>query len=1414
MAYVEVREKGKLTKRISVSTEEARAGCWLKLGKLGKVRMTLGESKTMGDCEVRIVEDVPGNELDAHPAAVTSEESHDNIPSTDAKQPQEPTGNRHNATISKAEPTSEHAGPEDLPQIDGYRVIGKLGEGGMGAVWRAVQLGTRREVALKLLSSRVFGSEKALRRFEREVELAARLEHPGIARVYDSGLHQNVHYYAMELIEGVHLDEYVEANDLSHRQIMELVQTIAEALQHAHKRGIIHRDLKPSNIMVTEDGHPYVLDFGLAKTALDDDDHHYITISMTGDVTGTPAYMSPEQAAGRVGEISTQADVYSLGVILYRLLIRQFPHDLSGTKHGVLRRIAEDEIKRPRQVSKKIDRDIEALLLKALAQAPAKRYRDAGQLAADIGNYLAGDPLEAKTPTALYFLRKRVEKHARGFLIGFLAVMAVAGLALAVWSVGNRIGDFERRRRAETARSEASQKRQKAQAISSEKWLTVLCQEAEKKFSGGETAFKEERYEPAVTLFEASDRYYTTAARFAASRANIETLRKKALDISAHKWLPVLCRKAESEFDKGKMAFKREKYEPAVTLFEASGENYTMAARFATVRANTETLRQQAIRREPDIEKSTESTMGSTAAEALRRGDIAAQRGDHDIAVQEWTSATTKYGKAVLSIAELEYKQVLGTFDKAKIKKYAPSQWRNVESLVEFAGKTEESDPLAAANDYDKAAKVLAPAIRKAKEMAIADDEALLARQGAADMRTEAETAKAPTLAKISWGNVEREFADTQKLYDSGDFVGAKKAWDSLVVSYRSVRDVAKKKILAGTKQMQRAKDARDLADKARKAAETCAVVAMVDQTRAKGNYDAAQKHFAKEDYIESERLWKVADKDYQGVANYATQINDAKVKAEGGKTGYDLERIQKYCADEWSKLPNPLKLSTDKPISNDGELQVVLLAYEQRSKGIATLDAKAARMETEAGIRVSKDQAEEDIGKCTDQAEKDRRLGRLPEAKIRAQEAVQLATKAVEKGLVTKKRLEECKRLARSVDDAIDKKTKAEARKKKIEQLRKEVGEYLVKMQKAEADGDYKRADQFAVKIIELLASVPELQKTTQLVEQFRKRIAEYLLPYKVAKTCKGHESTVTSVAFSPLGTSFASGSIDSTVRLCSVKGKAQTDRSLSPGIFKWIYDLKYSPDGSEIVVAYHKSVATWNIRTGKRVSQIVEHGDLVSAASYSPDGKNILSSSIDGRVTVHTIKGKLVLRLPRKHEGGATWASYCDGGKKIVTGSANGLVHIWDSARGKLLTSLKRPPNDPLVAKLVGVVCVSHDMSTIAVQRWRDNRTGGGEGVGIWRLQGQNPKYVLMRTIGGKSGEKITSSALSPSGNRIVCGEESGQVGIWNTATGKRVAILPGQHSDWVTAVAFSPDGRYIVSGSRDRTLILRSANSGGAK
>jgi WD40 repeat protein len=293
-------------------------------------------------------------------------------------------------------------------------------------------------------------TEANKRRFEREVELAAGLNHPSIVAIHDSGLSEGHYYFAMDYVSGQRLDDYAKKEQLRLADRLRLMQRICQAMHYAHQHGVIHRDLKPSNILVDNKGEPHILDFGLAKT-LDSRPAESLLVSVSGQVLGTLPYMAPEQATGSYQDVDTSTDVYTLGVILYELLTSRYPYPVTGPMADVLKHIAETEPARPTTIDRTIGGEIETIVLKALAKDKERRYESAGALAADIGRYLAGEAIEARRDSGLYLLRKTLRRFKIPVSIGAMFVLLLVAFAIIMSSLYAQAETERRRADARTA---------------------------------------------------------------------------------------------------------------------------------------------------------------------------------------------------------------------------------------------------------------------------------------------------------------------------------------------------------------------------------------------------------------------------------------------------------------------------------------------------------------------------------------------------------------------------------------------------------------------------------------------------------------------------------------------------------------------------------------------------------------------------------------------------------------------------------------------------------------------------------------------------------------------------------------------------------------------------------------------------
>jgi WD40 repeat protein/tRNA A-37 threonylcarbamoyl transferase component Bud32 len=368
---------------------------------------------------------------------------------------------------SLARTSPEPGQPAEPPPADGkarivgdYELLEKIGQGGMGVIYKARQRSLQRLVALKMIRTDRLASPVDVLRFRSEAEAVASLDHPNVVPIYEVGEHEGEHYFSMKLIEGGSLARHLPrlARDLT--ASAGLLAAVARAVHYAHQRGLLHRDLKPANILLDARGQPHVTDFGLVKRlGLKPEE---ASLTQRGVIVGTPDYMAPEQAQGAPDGVSTAADVYSLGAILYELLTGRPPFD-AETPLDTLLQLLEREPARPRSLNRQVDRDLEKVCLKCLEKDPAKRYSSAEALADDLERWRKGEPVQARPASrrrrVLKWMRRRPALAALAALTVFVSV---AGLAGVFW---------QWQRAVELAAAERQTAYSRAVALAHARWL-------------------------------------------------------------------------------------------------------------------------------------------------------------------------------------------------------------------------------------------------------------------------------------------------------------------------------------------------------------------------------------------------------------------------------------------------------------------------------------------------------------------------------------------------------------------------------------------------------------------------------------------------------------------------------------------------------------------------------------------------------------------------------------------------------------------------------------------------------------------------------------------------------------------------------------------------------------------------------
>ena len=421
----------------------------------------------------------------------------------------------------------ELAGDPELPaappveRIGAYRVHDVLGMGGMGVVYRAEQENPRRTVALKVIQP-FLATPRLLRRFEHEAEVLGRLQHPGIAQIFEAGTADTGFgeqpFFAMELVDGASVTEYADREGLDLRGRLRLLAAVAAAIHHAHQRGVIHRDLKPSNVLVNAAGEPKILDFGVARVT-DADVRADSLRTASGQVLGTLPYMSPEQVAGEADELDVRTDVYSLACIGYELLAGRLPYEIRGKPLPEAARIlAVESPPALGALDPALRGDVETIFAKGLAREKERRYASAAELAADVERYLRDEPIVARPASAAYQLRKFARRHRALVAGALLAVVALtAGAGLALWQAARAT---TQRDRAQGAEELATRRLELAEAARAEEALArQAADEARAEEALARQAAEEARGEEALARAEADEARGEAERELAKARA-------------------------------------------------------------------------------------------------------------------------------------------------------------------------------------------------------------------------------------------------------------------------------------------------------------------------------------------------------------------------------------------------------------------------------------------------------------------------------------------------------------------------------------------------------------------------------------------------------------------------------------------------------------------------------------------------------------------------------------------------------------------------------------------------------------------------------------------------------------------------------------------------------------------------------
>jgi tetratricopeptide (TPR) repeat protein/tRNA A-37 threonylcarbamoyl transferase component Bud32 len=416
--------------------------------------------------------------------------------------------------------------------VASYHILDELGRGGMGVVYKARQTKLGRMVALKMVLSGAHADSLRLQRFRTEAEAIARLQHPNIVQIHEVGEERGLPFFSLEYCAGGSLAKRLRGTPMPPDAAAALIETLARAMHVAHEKGIIHRDLKPANVLLTEDGTPKITDFGLARK-LDE-----VSETVTGEVMGTPSYMPPEQAAGKIKELGPACDIYALGAILYECLTGRPPFR-AATPLETVQQVIDDEPVPPTQLQRHTPRDLETICLKCLQKDRRRRYPTAQHLADDLRRFLKHEAITARPVSAAERMIRMCRRRplVAGLIVGLAAVLAVGIpwlVSLTVLAENRRLDAEEKRRTAEAAEVLALQEKDNAENAQKQAEEASALARRQEQVARSEAAKAREFSDLLLGVFESADPigmqgYTFTSAQVGSSQLTAREILNRAV---------------------------------------------------------------------------------------------------------------------------------------------------------------------------------------------------------------------------------------------------------------------------------------------------------------------------------------------------------------------------------------------------------------------------------------------------------------------------------------------------------------------------------------------------------------------------------------------------------------------------------------------------------------------------------------------------------------------------------------------------------------------------------------------------------------------------------------------------------------------------------------------------------------------